>query len=66
MFLPGREKLKKKKKLDMSKKLNTSSYLELKLKGKTCPTSSIAPEALNNQIPELNVPWEAILAILTY
>ena len=50
----------------MSKKLNTSSYLELKLKGKTCPTSSIAPEALNNQIPELNVPWEAILAILTY
>lgn len=67
MFLPGREKFKKKKKkLDMSKKLNTSSSLELKLKGRTWPTSSIAPEALNNQIPELNVPWEGILALLTY
>ena len=50
----------------MSKKLNTSSSLELKLKGRTYPTSSVAPEALNNQIPELNVLWEAILAILTY
>ena len=50
----------------MSKKLNTSSSLELKLKGRTYPTSSVALEALNNQIPELNVLWEAILAILTY
>ena len=50
----------------MSKKLNTSSSLELKLKGRTYPTSSVAPEALNNQIPELNVLWEAILAIVTY
>ena len=50
----------------MSKKLHTSSSLELKFKARTYPTSSIAPEALNNQIPELNVPQEAILALLTY
>jgi len=65
-FQAGKSLKKKKKKLDMSKKLNTSSSLELKLKGRTWPTSSIAPEALNNQIPELNVPWEGILALLTY